>query len=496
MVDLVARIRDTQGNLAERLASLAVEQPPDDGEPGLGVVPPAPPPVPPPDEAVVVHPDDKLQEKLNDHPAGTPFRLLAGTHSARGVNVLPRHRQRLYGELDANGWPLAELDFAWKPDRGLVGATGVEVHNLVPKRYLYPRFQGGAAIDFLNKTAGLISNVRAREGIGHGIRVGPSRAVNCSIDHASHSFAGGDDASETIDPSSGVMVNRQTDALVEHFTIRDVGGFDPLLQEGYRVMVDGELGRWDTHVIKGEDGLYRSIYNLGWKFAVGERATVRYGVIERVNGGGVWFDIENYLAEVYGVLFKDSMLAGFHWEISFGGLRVHHCEFDRVMLAFEDNPGHVNAWAVQVGESPGIDPRDTSGYDTGGDPRKFAPLPIEFDHCIVRSSPGGLGCRQSLNRANEKIACRDQPKMPAVYKRCCNVLVHDNLVDDMLPGAFVAGVSSGGSNIVIDPSYNIKYRRNHYRGIPNPKPFKWGGQLTWQQWRALGQDEGGTFQAA
>jgi hypothetical protein len=201
----------------------------------------------------------------------------------------------------------------------------------------------------------------------------------------------------------------------------------------------------------------------GTKFSGGTNGMiVRRNEVHDNYGSGLWWDVYNKNAQVYGNLIYNNRNWGIMWELSYGGARIH----DNTLIAngiADGTPNFFNGVQILISCSDG---------SIGG---------IEIYGNTIKGSAYPLGL---LNHSGHPIRTRQ-------------VFVHHNVMTLRSPVTRVGAEAANGLIELFSGAAHNRFEANTYR-VPNRSGeyWAWDGQvLTWRQWRALGHDQKGAVQA-
>jgi hypothetical protein len=200
----------------------------------------------------------------------------------------------------------------------------------------------------------------------------------------------------------------------------------------------------------------------GTKFVGSTNMTVRNSYVHDNYGSGLWFDISNRGAQVYGNTITNNLNWGIFWEISYSA-EIH----DNVLTgnAAASNGSWYDGVQLLVSCSDGTG-SGISIYNNTVDGTAKAIGVISFDH----GKPD-----RNLSK---------------------NVYVHDNTVFLRAAGDKVGAVDQSGTGVyasMFAPG-NIRFESNTYRVLDTAAVhFQWQGQKTWTQWLATGHDLNGSI---
>jgi parallel beta-helix repeat protein len=238
------------------------------------------PPPPPPDTstsgAIVLKAGDNIQSAVNKYPAGTTFRLTAGTYY--GQEIRPKNGNQFYGEPGAILDGQQSTTYAFTVG-GAPYPSRVRIHGLIIQNY-NPPAQFGA------------------------VRAGGS-------DVSEGGYGWMIDSSEIrYNSTVGINIGNATRILgnnIHHNGQLGIGG------AGDSSFVDGNEISYNN---------YQKLYNFGWE-AGGLKIAVAVGSVASRNyvhdnwGPGIWYDID-----CYGTLIEENRAdnnadAGIFYEISY-----------------------------------------------------------------------------------------------------------------------------------------------------------------------------------
>jgi Right handed beta helix region len=197
----------------------------------------------------------------------------------------------------------------------------------------------------------------------------------------------------------------------------------------------------------------------GTKFSGGtDGMIVRGNEVHDNYGSGLWWDGRNRNAQAYENVIYNNFQWGIRWEVSYGGLRIHHNTLTGNGVGNGSSGNYHNA-QICIANGDG---------SIGG---------IEIYENTIDGTAHPITVIQTPGR---------QPPTKQVY-------VHDNLITIRASTERVGGV---GEAEVFGVEANNRFQSNEYR-VPDAsgKYWVWKGQtLTWSQWRAYGQDQSGLVQ--
>ena len=471
---------------------------------------------------VAVAPGDDLRRAVEEHPAGTTFCLQAGVHHPAGV--VPKDGQRFIGagqgtvlsgartlaaadaRRDAAGrwyWTgqtqrssphgtLVGTDGGVRPNQGdryneelFVTASGdrrdpprryqrvLGLAELGPGRWLLDRAAGRIYLADDPARLGLIETSVVPSAITAPPRARSAKVLISNLvvekyaSAAQQAAVGGGGAVDwdlrdlTVRYSHGAGAELGPGTLMENCRIQGMGQVG-LLGGGDAVSRPTTLR--DTEV-SGNKALS---FDPDWE-AGGAKFTRAFGrgmVVERSwfhdnQGGGLWFDIDNYHVVVRSNRFEANRRWGLLYEVS----------------------RDAQIYGNQVlGTSRGPDRSERAGAGIV----VFNSADVDVHHNLLRDNDNGVLVRED-RRATRWAQGSYRQGLPHVHK----VDVHDN--DLALPRGVTGMQVEGGDATGYWRPVNVRFAGNTYRLDATRHQFLGAGnhRYTFDQWRALGNDRAG-----
>ncbi|WP_132211972.1 right-handed parallel beta-helix repeat-containing protein [Kribbella steppae] len=234
------------------------------------------------------------------------------------------------------------------------------------------------------------------------------------------------------------------------------------------------FGAWGTgSVVSNNEISFNGVagYSAGWEAGGSKswettRHTVTHNFVHDNRGPGLWTDGGNIHTEYTANKITGNWGAGIQHEISYDAV-IRHNEIS-------GNGLRHSGWAWEAG----IQIQSSGGTGL-----------IEVAGNIVSDNANGIALIDSGNRTEEVPA----PHGPHVVR---NVWVHDNRIT-MSTGQTTGAVQDIGDTAVYTESNNRFEANTYYLPSVTEPHFSWNDtDLTWGQWRALGNDEHGRAERA
>lgn len=240
---------------------------------------PTPAPSPAPSNAVVLKPGDDIQAAVNNNPAGTAFRLSAGTYN--GQAITPKDGDQFFGDAGAILDGQGSQTYAFRTG-GTPYPNNVRIHGLVIQNYV-PAAQWGAV-----------------------------QAGGMSVSEGAHGWM--IDSNEVrYNAAAGINIGNAT---------RIIG--NNLHHNGQ----EGIGGAGDSAWVQGNEiafNNYQKQYSFGWeaggaKIAVARGTRFYQNYVHDNWGPGLWCDIDCYDTIFDGNRIENNADAGIFYEISYNAI--------------------------------------------------------------------------------------------------------------------------------------------------------------------------------
>ncbi len=401
-----------------------------------GALPCTYPPPPPTDTNtyVTVLPSQSIQAAVDANPAGTKFKLKAGTFVRQ--TVTPKGSTLFQGEPGTVMDGENVTPFAFKGHNGAAWVNGVTIRNVTITRYAPPA-QNGA--------------------IWGGDDVYPATTTGWTLDSVEVSYS----------TNLGVRIGDRMKVLrsnLHHNSTINIGGV------GKAVLVDG------TSVTFGNPGCVNQpgFESGGSKFVKTDSLIVRNSTFSDNCGVGLWLDINNGNALLENNLVERNVREGICIEVSLSAV-------------IRNNVVRANGWPT--------DPYRPNGWVWDAGIGIHATPNVEVYGNTLDENFQGIAIVQQLRDASTGdwyappggfIAQNVYVHHNTIYQRTFGGVNGGD-------GSAGAGAANDAGDTATFLTRNNRFESNTYYTGSNTYAWAWmNGFRTWAQWRAYGQDATGT----